>query len=281
MPAIAMSRIFGFIGNRADLGPRITQAHADLLRVPRDPGTAIGWGIGFYQSGEMLLRRRPLDDHDVLDLAGAAQQIRTDLLLAQVRHPNVGALREENTQPFRYRSWLFAHTGTIEQFEHLRPKLLAAQPEFLRRNVLGETDSEVLFYTFLSYLYDAGHLSNPSVDASHLRVALRSTFELLDRLASEDKSLGHRGNVVIADADCLIAAHRDATMAFSVLEGRRGLEDVLGVDELGSYRALNIEQTRFCVIASEPEVLPQRFVPLPADSMVTLTRSDEPLVEPL
>lgn len=275
-----MSRIFGFIGNRADLGPRIVQAHAQMLRVRRASGQAVGWGIGFYQSGEMLLRRRPIDDHDVLDLATAAEQVRTDLLLAHIRRPTVGALREENTQPFRYRSWLFAHTGTLQDFDRVRPRLLGSQPEFLRRNVLGETDSEVLFYAFLSHLHDAGRLSAPSVDASHVRSALRGTFELLDRLATEDAVLPHRGNIVVADADCLVAVHRAGTMAFGVLEGRRDLAHVLDSDAFGS-RALNIEQTRFCIIASEPEEIPPNFVPLATDTMVTLTRAHEPLVEPL
>src|SRR5687767_9194762 len=144
-----MARMFGFIGNRSDLGARVLELNASVLRVKREPGDPLGWGIGFYQSGEVLLRRRPIDERDVIDLAEAAENVRTDVLIGHVRHASVGALRTENTHPFRYRTWLFAQTGTIQGFEELRERLLGSMPEFLRRNVRGETDSELFFYLFL------------------------------------------------------------------------------------------------------------------------------------
>src|SRR5688500_10074446 len=152
-----MARMFGFIGNRADLGALVLASSAEVLRVRRAPDQPLGWGIGFYQAGEVLLRRRPLDDREEIDLAEAASDVRADVLLGHVRLASVGALRTENTHPFRYRSWLWAQTGTILGFERLRERLIQAQPEFLRRNVRGETDSELFFYLFLSFLHAAGH----------------------------------------------------------------------------------------------------------------------------
>ncbi|HEX2673841.1 MAG TPA: class II glutamine amidotransferase, partial [Polyangiaceae bacterium] len=137
--------MFGFIGNRPDLGARVLEANAALLRARRTAGDPLGWGLGFYQSGEVLLRRRPIDDRDEIDLVEAAGDIRTDVLIGHVRRASVGGLRTENTHPFRYRMWLFAQTGTIFGFERLRERLLASQPEFLRKNVRGETDSELFF----------------------------------------------------------------------------------------------------------------------------------------
>jgi len=50
-----MARMFGFIGNRSDLGARVLELNAGVLRIRREPGVPLGWGIGFYQSGEVLL----------------------------------------------------------------------------------------------------------------------------------------------------------------------------------------------------------------------------------
>src|SRR5262249_34998651 len=152
----------------------------------RDAGEPLGWGIGFYQAGEVLLRRRPIDDREEIDLVEAAGDVRADVMIGHVRRASVGALRTENTHPFRYRMWMFAQTGTIGGFERLRERLLASQPEFLRRNVRGETDSELFFYLFLSFLHDAGHLSDAHVESEHVVAALRASIALVDRLSAEE-----------------------------------------------------------------------------------------------
>jgi predicted glutamine amidotransferase len=276
-----MARMFGFIGNRADLGPRIIAAHAELLRARRNARQTWGWGIGFNQSGEMLLRRRPMEDREVIDLSVEARGIRTDLLLCHVRTPQVGSLSTENTQPFRYRGWLFAHSGTVDGFDRVKPRLLDLVPEFLRQNVMGDTDSEVLFYLFLALLHGAGHLAATEVRAEHLRAALRETAEVVDRVSQEQGLAAHTGNLLLADAECLLAVHREGTMATRVLEGRRALERLAAEDAPDARRARNLDNTRFCLVASTPDVLPGDWTTLPLGSITTLTRTHEPQVEPL
>src|ERR1700743_1202440 len=51
-----MARMFGFIGNRPDLGARVLEANASLLRARRTVGDPLGWGLGFYPSGGGRLR---------------------------------------------------------------------------------------------------------------------------------------------------------------------------------------------------------------------------------
>jgi glutamine amidotransferase len=113
-----MSRVLALVGNRPDVCGVAAKKYASLLRVETH-GKALGWGIGFYQSGEALLRRRPLDDREVVEIA-ALNDISSGLMLAQIRTPGVGALRTENTPPFRYRDWLFAQRGTMAGFDQIR-----------------------------------------------------------------------------------------------------------------------------------------------------------------
>ena len=56
-----MARLFGIIGNRPDLTGRVLAFEADALRA-RSKGVPLGWGLGFYQGGEVLMRRRPIDE---------------------------------------------------------------------------------------------------------------------------------------------------------------------------------------------------------------------------
>src|SRR5262249_54553866 len=116
-----MARLFGLIGNRADLAGRVLGFEADALRVRRGD-SQLGWGIGFYQGDEVLMRRRPIDDRDEIDVAKLAADVRADVLVGHVRTATVGSLRTENTHPFRYRQWLFAKTGTLSDFESIRER---------------------------------------------------------------------------------------------------------------------------------------------------------------
>src|SRR5262245_9106407 len=114
-----MARLFGLIGNRADLTGRVLASEADALRV-RSRGAPLGWGIGFYQGGEVLMRRRPIDERAEIDVGKLAADVRADVLIGHVRNATVGALRTENTHPFRYRQWLYAQTGTIAHFDAVK-----------------------------------------------------------------------------------------------------------------------------------------------------------------
>ena len=53
-----MAHMFGFIGNRADLGARLLEHHKDLLRVKRGPHEALGWGVGGIEAEAVMRRLR-------------------------------------------------------------------------------------------------------------------------------------------------------------------------------------------------------------------------------
>jgi predicted glutamine amidotransferase len=276
-----MARMFGFIGNRADLGARVLEANRSLLKARRTDGEPLGWGLGFYQAGEVLLRRRPIDDRAEIDLVEAAEDIRTDVMLGHVRRASVGALRTENTHPFRYRAWLFAQTGTIVGFDRLRSRLLESQPEFLRRNVRGETDSECFFYLFLSFLHDAGHLDDGHVQGDHVAAALRASIALVDRLSAEEGHPENTGDILVTNGEQLIAVNRTGTVVFRRWNGRFEMEELLGEEGLRRARIPSIESSCFSLVASEVDGALVGFQSAPARSIVHLSRSDAPRTEPL
>jgi len=273
-----MARLFGFIGNRADLGARVLELEREPLKVVVR-GTPLGWGIGFYQSGEVLLRRRPIDDRSELDPASLAADVRSDVLVGHVRKATVGARRTENTHPFRYRQWLFANTGTIQGFAELHERLSGSLPEFLRRDVRGETDSELLFHLFLSFLHDAGQLAETMVEPAATRAALRSTLALIDRLCAEEGQPPSPLNILVTDGEHMVAAHRTETMAYRFFEGRADLERMLGDDARWRMRLPDTASCHFSLLASDFDKPPRGWVEVPRDSFVTLTRTAPPAVE--
>jgi glutamine amidotransferase len=275
-----MARLFGYVGNRADLGARVLELESKPLKVFAK-GTTLGWGIGFYQAGEVLLRRRPIDERPEIDVAHLARDLRADVLIGHVRAATVGNLRTENTHPFRYRQWLFAHTGTINGYPRLRERLSDSLPEFLRRNVRGDTDSELLFHLFLSFLHDAGDLGEAPVDPSATRQALRSTLALTERLRAEEGAVSHGMNLLVTDGEHMVAVHNSATMGYRVIKGRADLERLLGDDTLRRIRIPDMASCRFCLIASDFDEEPRGWTMVAPHSLVTITRTDDPTNEGL
>src|SRR6478672_1996732 len=119
-----MSRLFAWMGNDpARVACALHPARKALVVPPETPGTKIdSWGIGFYQ-GEVLLQRRPKAPTEELDFYEMVKDLRTDAIMGHARAGTVGKPKNENTHPFRFRSWMFAHHGTVPDYDRLRPEL--------------------------------------------------------------------------------------------------------------------------------------------------------------
>ncbi len=271
-----MARLVGFISNRSELGTRVLSSQSKYLTSRKVTNGPLGWGVGFMQFGEVLLRRRPLDERDEIDLSESLKGMKTDVLIGHVRQPTVGNLRTENTHPFRYRQWLFAQTGTLEGFEQVRERLLDAQPAFLRPNVRGDTDSELFFYLFLSYLHDEGHLNGLQVPLLTIHEALRSALKLVDGVCKDAGVNPSSGDILLTNGEHLVGVHRSGKMATLHVADPEDIDALLNPDPGSSDRVRNLAQVQCTVIASEmPELAPgwQRAQP---DSFISATRTEGP-----
>jgi predicted glutamine amidotransferase len=163
----------------------------DALLEERDaldssmPTAADGWGAGFYQSGEALHRKLPQPIEGKISWGAVLDGIRSHVVIAHVREATVGDRRADNTQPFRLRQWLFAHVGEVAGFAAVRERMIESLPDFLQRNIRGQTDSEVLFHVVLSFLHDGGNLDSADVAGTAIVGALRGAVTLADRYARE------------------------------------------------------------------------------------------------
>jgi predicted glutamine amidotransferase len=270
-----MSRVLALVGNRPDVCGVAAKKYAHLLQVETH-GKALGWGIGFYQAGEALLRRRPLDDREVIEIA-ALNDISAGLIIAQIRTPGVGALRTENTPPFRYRDWLFAQRGTIAQFDQIRDPLLERLPEFLRCNMRGETDGEAMFYSFLSCLDEATGLDRDRISAAQIREALRAAVARADQLLEGVNQPAASIDWFVSDGECLVALHRTGTMMYRRFEAPEELEALLPEGPPGA----SLHPFRCSVIASGLDAAPEKWSRVEPERLVTLNRTDPPAIETL
>lgn len=151
------------------LTPKDNLIHQSLhARSPRTPTNGDGFGMGWYDKqpfpGLFKTIRPAWNDMNLQDLCN---HIESPLFLAHVRATSLATIQETNCHPYRYRQWLFVHNGQIAEFGKLRQPLMAmVKPEYFQ-NILGSTDSELMFHLALSFGLEA---DVPAAIAEMIRV---------------------------------------------------------------------------------------------------------------
>lgn len=78
-----------------------------------------------------------------------------NIYIGHIREKNksiVGEIHENNTHPFIYQNKIFVHNGTIKYFKHNAEKIRSFISPDLRNEIKGDTDSETIFFLFLTFL---------------------------------------------------------------------------------------------------------------------------------
>ncbi|MFW2389949.1 MAG: class II glutamine amidotransferase [Polyangiales bacterium] len=217
-----MSRLIGYVANRGDRMRDALYQERSVLHQETAPPDESGWGIGFYHGDEVLHKKRPTRAGERVDWQNIAGDVRSDCAVLHMRQPTVGDFRAENAHPFRMRSWLFAHQGTIGGFDAVRDNLSEMIPDFIRRNIRGQTDSEYLFHTILTLLHDAGQLDNPDMNEAQALTAISAALTLVERLAAEVGSSSNSLSFILTNGRSMYALRHGAPMVYVE---RQGLHD--------------------------------------------------------
>jgi glutamine amidotransferase len=114
-------------------------------------------------------------------------------LLAHIREASVGDLHEDNTHPFCADRWVFCHNGTVRGFSQAREPLESRIASRWRSRIKGDTDSERLFYVFLTYLGEATDLTSVS------RALTRTVTEVSQLYPGTDPAKPTALNLFITD----------------------------------------------------------------------------------
>jgi predicted glutamine amidotransferase len=250
---------------------RLSQALEPLRThlVARQP--VARWGLAYVQSGEVLLSRSPRAGEGDVDLFAAAGALPSDYVLGhalKAGEPETQWSGTDNTQPFRFRRWMFAQQGTIGRYEETAATLLEHVPDFMRRNIKGRTPGELFFHVFLSMLHDLGSVDDPNLPVATTRRALTATLALvLDRVT---KAGGGEtpGNLVLCNSRSMVAARLTTPLYLRRLT-------VPGV------RSEKDETFRGVLVLSTGEPPGEGFEEIPQRSAVTIGRDLRTDIVPL
>ena len=186
-----MCRMFGF----KSVIP--SQVHNSLVNADNALGFQSqnhpdGWGVVHYIDGAPHLIRSIETANDDKLFHRVSGVVASETVVAHVRKATQGGNSVLNCHPFQYGRWTFAHNGDVPNFADVRQKLVDTINPHLRRFILGDTDSEVLFHMFLSELSRYGPLTR-KLSIEHVMDSLRDTIAkvrgICDKEDSEKKCL--------------------------------------------------------------------------------------------
>ena len=181
-----------------------------------------GWGIATYtRQFPQLIRndRQALGDALFSEITSL---VATRTLLAHIRQATVGEIGILNCHPFQHGPWTFAHNGHIAGFsddDAIRAEVMRGIDPRFRGQVLGSTDSEVIFYIFLSQLarrvedvYHGGIRSEVVIDA------LEDTVDHVFRASPDegaDPEAPTRLTILLTNGSVLVGLKHRRTLFFS------------------------------------------------------------------
>lgn len=153
-------------------------AKEDEFRINAD-----GFGIGWY-------------DHSFDELPGLFKSIqpawndrnlvylmaktRSKCFVAHVRASTVGDVASANCHPFAYQQFLFAHNGTIREFDNIKKYLVELLDQDLFLAIQGQTDSEWLFMLIMQYLR-----KQPDQSIQSMGLAMQQAVATINQLQAQ------------------------------------------------------------------------------------------------
>ena len=214
-----MCRICGF---RSVILSQVHQSliHADNALQYQGEYHPDGWGVAYYVAGAphvVKSKESALDDHLFKRVSGV---VSSQTVVAHIRKATLGNNNILNTHPFQFGKWIFAHNGNIKNFSNYREQLLKLIKPELRRFILGDTDSEIVFYLLLSKISEKSDITR---DFSYqiLRTSVEEGLEAIQKIVGEFETDEDAGNTetyftfILTDGKMMIAHHGGQELHYS------------------------------------------------------------------
>lgn len=255
---MVMCRLFGF---RSVIS---SQVHSSLLNAENALATKIsdhpdGWGVAYYlQSIPHVVKsaKAVLNDNIFKKVSGI---VSSETVLAHIRKTTVGNNNALNTHPFQYGKWVFAHNGHIVDFSSKKEDFIKHISPKLRKYILGETDSEYIFYFILTKISEKYNLAQEHYDTSELIDVINSAVgdicELVG-LASKDNDLGDTVNYftfILTNGKTMIGHQRGKKLHYSTYKTKCPERDECSsFANICEKKAINNNQVNHLILSSEP-----------------------------
>lgn len=200
-----MCRFFIYIGSYTCIYPFLYQHDHNLLRQclskvyspsyihenPRDHTINIdGFGIAIYNnmSDEPFVYKIVNRVWEDINLKRISKAFKSTKFLAHIRgvkffQPNI-PINQVNCHPFKYKDFIFCHNGDINSFITIKQKFINSINPILIKKILGQTDSEFLFFLILQQFPDLNQNYNSSQLLLFIIASIRKVIQFTDNKPS-------------------------------------------------------------------------------------------------
>lgn len=216
-----------------------------------------GWGLATHdgEAPRVVRQAEAAGESDAFRWESA--QVHSRNVLAHVRRATIGDLRTENTHPFAYGRWVFAHNGTLAAFPMLREHMLAETTDGQRRAILGHTDSEHIFHFLLARI-------ETQPEKTPVEAVRGAVTELIDWAEREAPGIEIGLNVLMTDGRESLGVRYGRTLWYALRDRVHPCEVCGG--------ALHVEGEppdpyRAAVVASEPITRTEQWEAFPDASI--------------
>lgn len=152
-----MERVIAAIVNDPAELAEVLSTHREMFQIA-DGLRRGGWGIGYHQHGEILVRKQPL--RGPVDVAAALAATGRCHQVAWAGPPLASPFRLEQVQPLRYRNWLFACTGGRGLSEPFVARVTEHVAGFTAHGRRLAGAPEAIMLVFMRALHAAGELDH-------------------------------------------------------------------------------------------------------------------------
>ncbi len=218
-----MCRLYGFRSViQSQVHSSLVASEQSFMQLSQDHPD--GWGVAYYIGGAPhVIKSESAAVEDAL-FQRVSGIVASQTVIAHLRKATLGERSITNTHPFQYGPWVFAHNGNISNFSVYRSRLLQMIPPELSRYVIGETDSELIFYTILGMLCKHGSLF-AAITLDQLlaacRQAVRTICDLVGEFSREDAGPERTYlSFLISNGSLLVAHHGGKHLLYSTYKSR-------------------------------------------------------------
>ncbi|MEM7588633.1 MAG: class II glutamine amidotransferase [Myxococcota bacterium] len=200
-----MCRLFGF---RSVLQSSVHQSlvNAENALVVQSQRHRDGWGMAYYVGGFPHVIKSPQFASDDPLFHRVSGVVSSHTVLAHVRRATQGGLTPSNSHPFQHGPWVMGHNGDISQFQQHRHELMHLIANNLRPFVLGETDSEVLFFLFLTHLQSLQEADHKANKLAHAVQAAQQAVQCVQKTVGRNRVGKHNASLtcVLTDGQVML-----------------------------------------------------------------------------
>lgn len=160
--------------------------------------------------------------------------VKSHIIIGHIRNKIYGNASKENTHPFFFKNQVFFHNGFVKDFMKHKSAIMGKINKKYHSHIKGETDSECLFYLFLTIkdmVYSPSMVDQSMVEQSMVDVS-KLFFQTL-----KDMKLTCLVNIVFADEKYVVISR------YSILQKPTNKDSNL---------SLYYDNTDGIVISSEP-----------------------------